>query len=294
LCFLSSAIAEAGEAGYAYCPNGEQYQHLYQSLSTFNVLAKLKCGEKLEDLGRENILGTYVRVRTMDGKEGYVPQSAITSTPPTTNQNSAGAKSSGQEQPHVPASMDAANQGAPPPEQSQPASLPAPAQTRPTLVPSQPTSARTAPTAPARKKHAPLPDLVLQAKTIYIVNLAGNAAFRDRAYDELTKWGRYEVVSKRENADLIFVLSAGEYTTAMVTNSDTTGRVDELGNVNLQGHSQTSTVVHGSTFLTVVDPKNGDELWSDSKAWGSLWNGFHSATRGLINNLRKRIAEQEK
>lgn len=145
---------------------------------------------------------------------------------------------------------------------------------------------------PAKSKHAPLPDLVLQAKTVYIVNLAGNAAFRDKAYDEITKWARYKVVSKREDADLIFVISAREYTTTMVTNSNTTGTVDGSGNVNLQGQSQTSTVEHGITFLTVADPKSGDELWSDSKAWGSLLTGFHSATRGLIENLRKRIDEQ--
>ncbi len=144
----------------------------------------------------------------------------------------------------------------------------------------------------AKTRHAPLPDLVLQAKTVYIVNLAGDAAFRDKAYDEITKWGRYKVVSKREDADLIFVLSAREYTTTMVTNSNTTGRVDESGNVNLQGESETSTVVHGTTFLTVADPKSGAELWSDSKAWGSLLTGFHSATRGLVENLRKRIDEQ--
>jgi len=145
--------------------------------------------------------------------------------------------------------------------------------------------------APAKTKHAPLPDKVLQAKTVYILNLTGNAAFRDRAYDELTKWGRYKVVSKREEADLIFVLSAREYSTTMVTNSNTTGTVDDFGNVQLQGHSQTNAVMHGVTFLTVADPTNGDELWSDSKEWGSLLNGFHSATRGLIDRLRKRIAE---
>lgn len=148
------------------------------------------------------------------------------------------------------------------------------------------------PIAPAKTKHAPLPDLVIQAKTVYIVNLAGNAAFRDKAYDEITKWGRYKVVSKREDADLIFVLSAREYTTTMVTNSNTTGTVDGSGNVNLQGQSQTTAVEHGTTFLTVADPKSGDELWSDSKAWGSLLTGFHSATRSLIENLRKRIDEQ--
>src|SRR5579864_525936 len=83
----------------------------------------------------------------------------------------------------------------------------------------------------AKTKHAPLPQEVIQAKTVYIVNLAGAAAFRDKAYDEITKWGRFKVVPKREDADLIFVLSAREYRTAMVTNSNTTGTVDESGNV---------------------------------------------------------------
>ena len=148
------------------------------------------------------------------------------------------------------------------------------------------------PSGLAKTKHAPLPDQVLQAKNVYIVNLTGEASFLDKAYDEITKWGRFKVVSKRDDADLLFVLSAREYTTTMVTDSNTEGRVDDSGNVKLEGHSQTSTVVNGTTFLTVADPKSGDELWSDSKAWGSLLTGFHSATRGLIQNLQKRIDEQ--
>ncbi len=108
LCFLSSATAQAGEAGYAYCPNGEQYVYLYQSLSTFNVLARLKCGEKVEVLGRESVFSTYVRVRTLDGKEGYAPQSAITTTPPATHDQTPASAST------APATNVAASQPMPP------------------------------------------------------------------------------------------------------------------------------------------------------------------------------------
>ena len=69
----------AEKVGYTYCLRGEQYLYLYDSLSTFNVLAKLKCGERLDILGSEN---GYVMVRTADGKQGYVPLDGITSTPP--------------------------------------------------------------------------------------------------------------------------------------------------------------------------------------------------------------------
>ena len=48
----------------------------------------------------------------------------------------------------------------------------------------------------------------------------------------------------------------------------------------------------GYTYLTVFDAKSGDNLWSDSKRWGNLYTGFHSATKGLINELKKRIDEQ--
>ena len=65
--------------GYSYCPRGEQYLYLYDSSSTFNVLANLKCGQRVDILGSEN---GYVIVRTTDGKQGYVPLDGITSTPP--------------------------------------------------------------------------------------------------------------------------------------------------------------------------------------------------------------------
>ena len=49
----------------------------------------------------------------------------------------------------------------------------------------------------------------------------------------------------------------------------------------------------GYTYLTVIDPKTGENLWSDSKKWGNLYTGFHSATKGLIDELEKRINEEQ-
>jgi len=83
--FSSQAFAQenqVADAGYILCPTGQQYVYLYQSLTNFEVLASPKCGDKVEVLGRENTLGGYLRVRTADGKEGYVPQLHFTATPP--------------------------------------------------------------------------------------------------------------------------------------------------------------------------------------------------------------------
>ena len=110
-----------------------------------------------------------------------------------------------------------------------------------------------------------------------------------RAYEQLTKWGRWQVVSERQSADLILLLSAHQYNGGYIGN--TTGTVDENGNINATSSSTPVTV--GYTFITIVDPKTGDNLWSDSKRWGNLYTGFHSATKGLVDELMKRINEEE-
>ncbi len=64
----------------------------------------------------------------------------------------------------------------------------------------------------ARRKYAPVPDKVLKAKTVYLDDQSGYPGVTDKAYRELTKWGRFKVVSTRTEADLILLLSAREYT----------------------------------------------------------------------------------
>jgi len=40
-------MAQADDIAYAYCPLGEGYVFLYDSLTGFQVLANLKCGQML-------------------------------------------------------------------------------------------------------------------------------------------------------------------------------------------------------------------------------------------------------
>jgi hypothetical protein len=146
------------------------------------------------------------------------------------------------------------------------------------------------------KNHLPLPLQITSAKSIYIDNQSGIAKLGDRAYEQLTKWGRWQVVTDRQKADLILLLSAHQYNGGYVTSGGgTTGRIDDFGNINTTNEpTYTRPVTVNYTYITVVDPKTGDNLWSDAKRWGNLYNGFHSATKGLVDELMKRINEEEK
>jgi hypothetical protein len=160
------------------------------------------------------------------------------------------------------------------------------------------------PSAVGSTKHAPLPEQILQAKTVYIDNQSGLAYIGDRAYDEVSKWGRFKIVNSAKEADVVFLLTAHEYVAGYRTNttgtSNTTGTVDDSGNVRLNGDndstSQTSAQTGGVTFMTVLEPKTGNSLWSDRKTWGSGIMGLafaRSATRSLVKELRERVEEQE-
>lgn len=169
--------------------------------------------------------------------------------------------------------------------------------------------------AHAKDKHLPLPPQISTAKTVYIDNQSGVAKLGDRCYTQVEKWGRFKVVSDPKDADLVFLLSANEYTRGYVTSGggststvNTSGNVEATtignqtaGTVNTSGTVTTTTqptysqpVTVGYTYLTVIDPKTGNSLWSDSKRWGNLYTGFHSATKGLVDDLMKRINEDSK
>jgi hypothetical protein len=120
----------------------------------------------------------------------------------------------------------------------------------------------------AKDKHAPLPASVIAAKTLYIDNQTGHAEITDRAYDELTKWGRFKIVKDAKDADLVIRFTA-----------DTKGRPNPPGNAI----DMSPTPV----LFSVRDQTN--ELWSVSKN-----APFHSQTRQDIDEFKKRIEEQEK
>jgi hypothetical protein len=93
------------------CGANEDRVWVYDSLDSFDVALKLKCGEPVEIIGRQK---GYVKIRTSTGKEGYVPEKALPKPPETeeNNQNPGQAQSSRQEGPQSIAAAARANTSA--------------------------------------------------------------------------------------------------------------------------------------------------------------------------------------
>ncbi len=60
------------------CNSNRDQVWVYDSLNSFNVDAKLKCGQGVEVIER---LPNYVKIRAQNGVEGYVPDAAVTGLP---------------------------------------------------------------------------------------------------------------------------------------------------------------------------------------------------------------------
>lgn len=78
LLVVCSIRVAAADTGYIRCQAGEGYVYLYETVDNFQVLANLRCGQRVEIVDPQN--NARVRVRTADGKEGYIPQSGLTAS----------------------------------------------------------------------------------------------------------------------------------------------------------------------------------------------------------------------
>jgi hypothetical protein len=133
--------------------------------------------------------------------------------------------------------------------------------------------------------HAPLPQALMTAKTVYI---QGDASAVDHCYAELTKWGRFRIVTDQKEADVTFQIESH------IRTSGYHGQVDDSGDVNV--NAQNTKLV----TLSVLD-SSGKALWSDTQphdspmgglglgAWGNVLSHRISA---LVKDLRKRMEEQ--
>jgi hypothetical protein len=111
-------------------------------------------------------------------------------------------------------------------------------------------------------KYAPLPDQVLKAKTVFLVNETGKARFGDAVYKRIKTWNRWQVLTDKSKADIVLV----------VTDK---GGMDSL---------------NPSYYLNVVDPKTGDQLWtSRTTMQGKLWRSWGSVAETLVGDIRKRM-----
>ncbi len=111
-------------------------------------------------------------------------------------------------------------------------------------------------------KYAPLPDQIVSAKTVFLINETGKAKFGDAVYKQIKTWNRWQIVTDKTQADLVLVVT------------------DKGGMKSL----------NPSFYLNVIDPKTGNELWTcRTTMQGKLWRSWDSVAETLLGDIRKRM-----
>jgi hypothetical protein len=144
----------------------------------------------------------------------------------------------------------------------------------------------------AQKQLAKAPK-ILSAKTVYFDNQTGVEAVGTAAVAQLRKWGRFQIVHEKQAADLILLLSADPYNGGyIIFASGQTGTMDKDGHIEqdrVPNYNRQAPV--RDAYLTVIDPTNGQNLWTDSHVWGGLLTGANSAGARLVQKLQKQIGK---
>jgi hypothetical protein len=126
------------------------------------------------------------------------------------------------------------------------------------------TSAHAQRAAGGNDQYAPLPAQIVSAKTVFLMNETGKAKFGDAIYKQIKTWNRWQVVTSKDQADLVLV----------VTDKGGAGSLNP------------------SFYLNVVDPKTGAQLWTcRTTMQGKLWRSWDSVAETLLGDIRKRIRE---
>ena len=113
------------------------------------------------------------------------------------------------------------------------------------------------------RKHAPLPDGVATAKTVYIVNQTGQQGVTDGAYEGFSKWG-LSVAPKKESAALIATFT--------------------LDHRLVQGTS------HAIVEMTVSLSDSSDAAYQTSTRVG--FRSWSHAAKDCVSDFKKRVDEK--
>jgi len=139
--------------------------------------------------------------------------------------------------------------------------------------------------AVGQDKYAPLPEKVVNAKTVFYINDTTSSRFGDDLYQELRKWNRWQVVTDKNRADLILVLSQrdhieGTIATATATTSGNTAYAT----------GASAPIKSSSWHIFLIDPTNGQTVWISSHTMGGrLWQSWGSVARSLLSDIQKRM-----
>lgn len=142
------------------------------------------------------------------------------------------------------------------------------------------------------KPHASLPAALLHAKTVYIQNQSGEAKLLDDCYSEIQEWNRFTIIDRPEDADVIVILSKSSSNSS--ASVPTTKVKEPTANNSDRGYQNVS---HGGAIVNYVYVtmawvgRDKQLLWSHTTRWKWIWS---HPTQVIINELRKRIDEQER
>lgn len=137
------------------------------------------------------------------------------------------------------------------------------------------------------KAYAPLPDKVVAARTIMLVNESGTARFGDDLYQQIVAWNRWQVVTDRGKADLVLVLSPSDTVPVVVSSASATAAGQTVYGTGVAAHGNMETQ---HWHLYVMDAKTGENLWrADASMGGKLWRSWGSIAKSLLSDIQKRL-----
>ncbi len=123
----------------------------------------------------------------------------------------------------------------------------------------------------AYAKTPPIPESLLNAKTAFVVNRGASVKDLEKLCNLLKEWGRFELVQDQKSADIVIKIST-RLQDRMVQSAGVGGGINTIqGLVNC---------------LSIVDARDGTELWSDETS------GDSKDPRQLVSNLKNKMKKK--
>jgi hypothetical protein len=131
-------------------------------------------------------------------------------------------------------------------------------------------------------------DDIRQAKSVYLVNKATDFDVFEHLAGKLQEWGRWTIVTRPENADLLLVFAEnqiylGSINTASVTSSGT----------HASGIGTSAPLLSAPRFLVAIDRASGRQLMAVRCERREI-NGAGRTAGVLVSRMRKHVEKPEK
>jgi trans-2-enoyl-CoA reductase len=133
--------------------------------------------------------------------------------------------------------------------------------------------------------YAPLPDKVVNAKTVFLVNNSGTTKFGDALFRQVKDWSRWQIVTDRGKADLVLVLSQDDSAAGVISTASATAVGQTVSGTGVAAQVKTQ-----KWYLHVVDASSGEKLWTaDATMGGKLWRSWNAIAKSLVSDIQKRL-----